>query len=282
MSRSPGWIAFVISMFVLSSCGGALGPSAPECDELNGAITIEAQSVPGTEYVPCLNDLQPGWEYENLEAENGRSKFYLDSDRMGDNFIEVILEATCDPADAEEFPSDEEDTRLYIDLKTREVEVGIVLIPEGDDPASHTYAASVWEELRNERVRGRQLEPEIISGTPSTTARISDALERGNPVLVVGPRELEEDTVELHLPNNPTTWGSISLRQALDLIESTVGEQVYRATWYYVFEGGCVTYSIDATGEGVESVIEDLQETLGLAPLADARRQAEEQGLVVP
>lgn len=269
----------------LSSCGVGIGPTTPDCDEVTAAILMEAQSVAGTQYAPCLHALPPGWEYENLEAKSGQTRFFIDSDRMGLEFLEVLLEATCDFGDATEIPSDEPGIPLYVESTRRDVEVIVVLVPEGSDATNRDYASAIADELWNRQLRGRQLQTMTVTSDVPTATRIATGIESGHPVLTMGTLEAEEGTVELHLPEDDgevEIFRSISLESALDRIEDTIGGPRYEATWYYPFEGGCVTFMIDAHGQGVQSVVEDIQAAIGLRPLAPLREEAEQFGAVVP
>jgi hypothetical protein len=79
----------------------------------NGVVLI-AQSVPTATSVPCISAALPlGWNFEHLDARNGVSRFWLSSDRDGQQAVEVRLEKSCDTAGATEVPSDREGmTRL--------------------------------------------------------------------------------------------------------------------------------------------------------------------------
>lgn len=92
--------------------------SPPLCSETphradNGVILM-AQSVPTATWVPCISAALPlGWQFHHLDARNGVSRFWLDSDRDGVQAVEVRLEKSCDTAGATEVPSDHEGmTRL--------------------------------------------------------------------------------------------------------------------------------------------------------------------------
>jgi hypothetical protein len=54
-----------------------------------------------------------GWGFQHLDARNGVSRFWLNSDRDGTRAIEVRLEPSCSSEGATEIPSDREGmTRL--------------------------------------------------------------------------------------------------------------------------------------------------------------------------
>ncbi|MFQ5947795.1 MAG: hypothetical protein ACE5KX_02915 [Acidimicrobiia bacterium] len=115
----------------------------PDCGRSDsGAVLLVRQSVPTAELVPCLNHLDPGWTFLRLDAGNDRARFRLDSDRFGDRFLEVVLEADCDVGGAEEVPpgrdprlplaSDHEGTRRFVDIRE---------IPQADNHGSRYVGA---------------------------------------------------------------------------------------------------------------------------------------------
>jgi hypothetical protein len=89
----------------------------PNCSEgddgsaANGVILM-AQSVPTATWIPCLRTTLPvGWGFHHLDARDGRATFSLDSDRDGQEAIQVKLDSSCDTAGATEIPSDREGMR---------------------------------------------------------------------------------------------------------------------------------------------------------------------------
>jgi hypothetical protein len=77
-------------------------------------VVLMAQSVPSASWVPCLRTTMPiGWGFLHLDARNGVSRFWLNSDRDGDRAIEVLLESSCNSEGATQIPSDRQGmTRL--------------------------------------------------------------------------------------------------------------------------------------------------------------------------
>ena len=52
-----------------------------------------AQSVPTATWVPCIRTALPlGWNFHHLDARNGVARFWLDSDRDGQQAVEVRLD----------------------------------------------------------------------------------------------------------------------------------------------------------------------------------------------
>jgi hypothetical protein len=70
-------------------------------------VVLMAQSVPTASWIPCLRTTMPqGWGFHHMEAGNGSSRFWLDSDRDGQQAIGVGLTATCDVDGTTEIPTD--------------------------------------------------------------------------------------------------------------------------------------------------------------------------------
>jgi len=279
--------SLVIAVFVLASCSSELGRRVPWCDDLNATTILSAQAVAGAGYLPCLNDLKPGWTYEHLEAERGRSRFWLTSDRVGTRFLEVSLGKSCDPGDATQVVSDEPNAALFTRIDIADFSLPITIVPEGTGTANRSYALELADQLSGAVLVGREVRIRIDAGDDPTESRITRAVAEQRPVLVVGTREQEERTIELHLPRpgsdaDPLVFSGIPLSRGLYEIEERLGHPRYRATWYYVFDSGCVTYEFDAKGTGVAAIPGDVRAAIGLLPLAEPRRILEEQGRVVP
>jgi len=74
----------------------------------NGVILM-AQSVPTAAWVPCIRTAIPlGWQFNYLEATDVVARFFLNSDRDGNNAVEVRLTPSCDTAGATPIASDRE------------------------------------------------------------------------------------------------------------------------------------------------------------------------------
>jgi hypothetical protein len=81
-------------------------------DDAANAVILMAQSVPTASWIPCIRTALPlGWGFSNLDARNGVSRFWLDSDRDGPQAVEVRLERSCDTTGATEIPSDRDGMR---------------------------------------------------------------------------------------------------------------------------------------------------------------------------
>jgi hypothetical protein len=86
--------------------------SAGEDGTASNGVILMAQSVPSAAWVPCLRTTLPlGWTFHHLDARNDVSRFWLDSDRDGQQAIEVRLEQSCTTTGSTEIPSDREGMR---------------------------------------------------------------------------------------------------------------------------------------------------------------------------
>jgi hypothetical protein len=109
----------VLAVGCLTGCGSdSANPAAaitdpPLCPVEDGAgagngVILMAQSVPTAGWAPCLEPLPSGWRFHHLDARDGLSRFWLDSDRDGPKAIEVRLAESCDTSGATEIASDHE------------------------------------------------------------------------------------------------------------------------------------------------------------------------------
>ena len=120
-------VFFCVIVVLTAGCAEQqLGRKVPECDLslVNSSTTVilMAQSVPGTDYLPCVVALLPGWDFEDVRARSDQSFFTLDSDRMGDDFLRVTLLPSCEVGAATIANTDESGTELSIEvLEERDV-----------------------------------------------------------------------------------------------------------------------------------------------------------------
>jgi hypothetical protein len=111
--RAGGLLALLVggSLTACASGSTAIG-DPPLCgtgdDGAGNGVILMAQSVPTASWVPCLRTALPlGWRFDRLEARNGSSRFWLDSDRDGTEAIQVRLERSCATSGATEIASDQ-------------------------------------------------------------------------------------------------------------------------------------------------------------------------------
>ena len=85
--------------------------AAPRC-EAGQRLAIVAQSVPGAAYLPCIDDLPPGWRFDDFEVDDDGARFSLLSDRA-DRPVEVSLSPSCDVGAATPVAPRDEGVRTY-------------------------------------------------------------------------------------------------------------------------------------------------------------------------
>jgi hypothetical protein len=76
-------------------------------------VVLMAQAVPSASQLPCVELLPAGWRIRDLFVRNGRVRFSLDSDRVGLNAVQVVLEQFCSFGRVTRVPSDHAGTRRY-------------------------------------------------------------------------------------------------------------------------------------------------------------------------
>jgi hypothetical protein len=99
----------------LTGCAGdsTVITAEPLCSDGSGnadnGVILMAQSVPTAMSVPCISAALPlGWNFHHLDARNGVSRFWLDSDRDGQQAVEVRLTESCSTGGTTTVPSDRE------------------------------------------------------------------------------------------------------------------------------------------------------------------------------
>lgn len=243
-------------------------------------MLLQVQSVPGSAYVSCINGLKTGWEYEHLEARSGRSVFWLDSDRLGGPFVTVENVLSCDIGDATPSDFHDQPIRLFKDIVS-ETTVDIVLVPEGATEVTRTYATEIKVRLENTEIKNRITALSVSISDEPTAARVDKAAATGAHVITIGVRNAEEGTLSVMLGGQQQEYEG-DLDQVIDAIEDAETESSYRGKWYYVFEGGCVVYTFDAEGPGVDTIESDIEVALGLYEVEPLRRLARDAGYDLP
>jgi hypothetical protein len=118
---SRGRVLPLLALLVVGSAAGCASDTTattelPNCatgdQTASNGVVLMAQSVPTATWVPCLRTTLPlGWDFQHLDARNGSSRFWLNSDRDGQKAIEVRLADSCHTAGATEIVSDREGMR---------------------------------------------------------------------------------------------------------------------------------------------------------------------------
>ena len=271
----------VLFGLLLTSCSSRLGRDVPECDvPVTNAVIMQIQSVPSASMVPCLNALQAGWDYNHVQPQSGIATFSLDSDRIGEPFIEIRTTEECDVADAVRVRPTEPGTDLYMAVD-EQLTVPIVFIPEGPLEETIDATQAIVTDLIGITLNGRKPDVYIDRSEGSTGDKIRAAQRDGAHVVVVGLRDAEEGTVSLLLAGQ-TIETSERAQTALDMIEDTVEPPAYEGSWFYLFEGGCTEYRFDANGPGSETVAADVDASIGFADAQAVKDLARSAGYEIP
>lgn len=108
---------------VLAGCGVAPTSSSftearePSCRyqgrEGTALMVLIAQAVPTASQLPCVELKPAGWTVSNVFVRNGRVRFALNSDRVGQEAVQVVLQQFCALGKVTRVPSDHPGTRRY-------------------------------------------------------------------------------------------------------------------------------------------------------------------------
>lgn len=271
--------ACVLALLSVGCGEQQLGRKVVECggpaQVLNPSSILLAQAVPGTEYIPCVDALRPGWNFEHVEARSGQAYFTLDSDRMGMEFLRVTLLPSCDIGAAVEERSDERGVARFVEVLEETTDFTVVVIPVA---ARHRdYAAWVGARFMSEEVRGREIVANLDESDRPISEKIAAAQIAGSPVVIIDDAEVDTETLSLRRAGEDEESG-LDFDEALAEIGDDVDGPVYEARWFYTFQDGCVRYDIDAKGEGAQSVKTDVARAMGLYPMAEIYELAREAG----
>ena len=111
------------AVLVLAGCGVAPTSSSftearePSCRyqgrEGTALMVLIAQAVPTASQLPCVELKPAGWTVTNVFVRNGRVRFALNSDRVGQEAVRVVLQQFCALGKVTRVPSDHPGTRRY-------------------------------------------------------------------------------------------------------------------------------------------------------------------------
>jgi hypothetical protein len=102
-------LAVLTVAVLLSGCGRVRNNSIPFCpapERDSTSLLLIAQAVPSTAYAPCVSEFPAGWSFGGQRIRNGRSEFWMDSDRAGSKALTVVLTRDCDTSKAIEVPQE--------------------------------------------------------------------------------------------------------------------------------------------------------------------------------
>jgi hypothetical protein len=102
-------------LLLVTACGLSAESAAPLCGDVE-RMAVVAQSVPSASFVPCADDLPPGWRVTDVEVRRGTTRLALLSDRSDGRAVEIALMERCHPAGASPTPPRVDGARSYLAL----------------------------------------------------------------------------------------------------------------------------------------------------------------------
>lgn len=279
-------LAVVVCALALLSLGCAeqqLGRRILDCgtstETIETSITttllLTAQAVPGADFIPCVNTLQPGWNFQHVQARSGQAFFTIDSDRMGTEFLRVTLLPSCDVGTAREVNSNEPGTTLSIQVLEDRLHYEIVVIPVAERHLDYAIAVTVL--IAGDIVKGRRLVATVDASDKPISEKVTAAHAAGSPVIIIDDAEMDTVTFSMRRVGEDEESG-LTYDATLEEISDDVDEPLYRARWFYTFPGGCIRYDIDAEGEGAQLVSLHVAQAIGMYPMEAIRKIARDAG----
>ncbi len=242
----------------------------PDCALHNGsAVILMAQAVPSAELIPCIADALPEWRFIGLEARRGEALFTFESDAIGGDFLEVRLAPAC-PASAEEtmtvLPGGSAQlSRDVVVTAPPQLLVKLVPVTGRHAAAAQRLAAELGE---------AGLLVSVAAAGGHSPAAVDRALQRGGHAVVVDDLTLTDAVVHVHQPAEPVaeTVDLDDIEGYLLDIRETWAKETYRGTWQFRFQGGCVTYAVDAIGPGAADLGNRIPQALSFVSRATLDR----------
>ena len=274
-------VLLLSAAIVATSCNAdVVGPGRPECGnapdgEVTSATILQLQAVPDAAWGPCIESLRVGWDYVSQFAESGRAVFWLDSDRVGDRFLEVELTPACDPGSAMPDGSPEQGIERFVAITEEPTDIRIAVVPVAERHVAD--ARALVTSIIGLEIEGRRLAPFVVEDEGLAADRIQNAIREVGIVLILDDAEVATGTVEMRRARyDPLV--SVTVERALDEVEDDLRSPAYRAQWFYTFEGGCIVYRFNAKGAGAEDIALEIKGALGFYPLGELRNVATDAG----
>ncbi len=115
-------LLLVTVCLLLSGCAVETGSGFAEAREPScryqgragtALMVLIAQAVPTASQLPCVELRPAGWSVSGVFVRNGRVRFDLNSDRVGQRAVQVVLQQFCTLGEVTRVPSDHPGTRRY-------------------------------------------------------------------------------------------------------------------------------------------------------------------------
>jgi len=268
-----------------TGCGG-VGVGLPACDtspdDPSGALVLTLQAVPRADYAPCLNSLKLGWDNVDFEVESDLMRLEIGrtTELEVDPFLEVRLTPACDIGDATPVSSGMEDVERFDNITQITDEIRVTIVPDGERPL--IFAGSLADSLAGVEIEDRPVVFTVDEDIDfSVRSRVNKALFVDQFVWIINDLDIDEETLEVRSTPDGEDARGLTVEEALDHIEDVTPEVSYRGQWYYVFNGGCITYDFDAEGTLAATIAADTEETVGFYPSAELREAGRRAGFVI-
>ncbi len=257
-------LLIVMLLGIVAAGCGRLGTGLPACEspatDPTAATILTLQAVPTADYSPCINSLKLGWDEVEFDVERGLAR--LEIGRGVSSFLELRLTPSCDIGDAVEVATRYEDIAKYEDVVQVTEEIRVTIVPDGERPRVH--ALSLAERLEGARIDDRPVVFSVDEDIDhSVLSRVNKALFTDQYVWIIGDLDIDEGTLEMRATPDGEGAHGLEVDDALDRIEDEIDDVQYRGQWFYVFEGGCITYDFDAEGAVATSIVQDAEEAFG-------------------
>jgi hypothetical protein len=300
--RPRRWVPILLLAVALSACR-PYGPGLPVCgdvevitigDEARLTVTertgeartvrsahlVQAQAVPTAEWGVCVDQVPSTWQASVPQPRSGAFDLSFFAPELGDGFLTASLTPACTPApDATSEPTAVDDVERLVTVHDQAVGVRVVVIPVA--PRHEVAAVEVAAQLISRELQGNPVRVALSRPVQGTvTDRIRTVLDEGDAALVLDDDYELRGELELRVPDHAD--GIVS---RLGGVLAELGERAepprYAATWWHVFDGGCVTYRFDARGPAAATVADDARRALGTFPLGELRRELAELGMSI-
>ena len=279
MNRHSTLIVLLLFTVAAGGCSTNLGLGEPDCsppaEDVSSSNVMTVQAVPTAKYTPCLQELRLGWDSVEWFAENGRAGIEISHDL--DPFLSATVTEACDVSETVAGNSGYPDIQRFEDIESQQAEIEIVIVPSGEQPLE--TARQLVEELNGVQIDDRPVTYTIDEAINEPVAQRSElALSRDSYVWIIGELDAEEGTVQLRSNIAAAVGRGLEPDDALDLIEDTAPNVFYRGSWFFTFEGGCITYDFDANGILAETVAADAEDAIGFYPAHELRQGVRDAG----
>jgi hypothetical protein len=113
--RQAGVVVAAAAIFLLPACRASSYPQVScEAGSRQNILHLVAQAVPSATLIPCIETLHAGWSYGGSEIRSGFVHFWLDSDRVGADAVDVTMTGACDVAGDTHVPLGAGDEQLQL------------------------------------------------------------------------------------------------------------------------------------------------------------------------